>query len=129
MKSKNPITTIVADIYQWLDNQIRQHDTPGHKCGVCGKCCDFEGFDHKLFVTTPEMIYLTSKLAEPLKPMPDGKCPYSSTGGKCKIYQYLFAGCRIFNCKSDADFQSRLSEEAIKKLSVMDVKTKAQPYK
>ena len=112
MKSKNLLTKTVADIYQWLDDQLGQDD----KCQACGKCCDFESFGHKLFVTSPEMIYLASKLTEPLKPMIKEKCPYNQPNGKCQIYQYRFVGCRIFNCKTDTDLQNQLSEEAINKL-------------
>jgi hypothetical protein len=31
------------------------------------------------------------------------------------VYEYRFAGCRIFCCKGDADFQNRLSESALRK--------------
>jgi hypothetical protein len=35
--------------------------------------------------------------------------------GKCAVYDYRFASCRIFFCKGDTDFQSKLTESAIKK--------------
>jgi hypothetical protein len=38
-----------------------------------------------------------------------GRCPYN-IAGKCAIYEHRFAGCRIFCCKGDTDFQSDLSE-------------------
>lgn len=61
-------------------------------------------------------MYLTANLgAENIKPMTDSRCPYN-IDGKCTIYEYRFAGCRIFCCNADADFQSRLSEEVLKKL-------------
>ena len=53
-------------------------------------------------------------LAEPL-PMTIGRCPYN-IAGKCTVYEHRFAGCRIFCCKGDRDFQSRLSESALKRL-------------
>jgi len=61
-------------------------------------------------------MYLTANLgAENIKPMPTSRCPYN-IGGRCTVYEYRFAGCRIFCCNGDADFQSRLSESALKKL-------------
>jgi hypothetical protein len=33
--------------------------------------------------------------------------------------QPLFAGCRIFCCRGDADFQHRLSEAVLKKLKAI----------
>jgi len=167
----------VAEIYNWLDSQISRHGDLAGRCEACGKCCDFGNpaltceqepavsvnrwFDHHLFVTTPELMYLAANLGSALtaetaesaekkdknknkikrsdntknlgvlcdpclrrgKPVPAeagsgkrkmGRCPYN-VGGKCTVYEYRFAGCRIFCCNADADFQSRLSESAIKK--------------
>ncbi|MHC4456303.1 MAG: YkgJ family cysteine cluster protein [Planctomycetota bacterium] len=105
----------VSEIYDWLDLQIRNHRKPAGHCEGCGACCDFDNFDHNLFVTTPELIYLASKLGgEKIKPMKTSRCPYQ-TKGKCTIYKYRFASCRIFCCKGDSDFQSRLSESAMEK--------------
>ena len=106
----------VAEIYIWLEKQINAADSTAGKCRSCGDCCDFEGFDHRLFITPPELMYLAAKLgAENIKPMPGGRCPYN-VDGKCTIYEYRFSGCRIFCCNGDADFQSRLSEEVLQKL-------------
>ncbi len=114
----------VARIYKWLDTQIRDNNELAGKCSACGKCCNFngsasdngQGFDHRLFLTPPELMYLTANLgSENTRPMLSSRCPYN-TNGKCSVYEYRFAGCRIFHCKADTDFQSRLSESALKKL-------------
>jgi Fe-S-cluster containining protein len=102
----------VDEIYQNLDKQI---DAAGLSCKVCGQCCDFDTFGHRLYITTPELFYFKNKLKEnkvPVLPMADGVCPYRKDG-KCSVYPWRFAGCRIFNCTGDADLQSCLSEEAI----------------
>ncbi|MFA5238865.1 MAG: hypothetical protein WC476_04045 [Phycisphaerae bacterium] len=105
----------VAEVYDWLDLQIKDHKDSAGECCACGKCCDFESFGHKLFVTSPEVMYLAEKLgAEKIKPMKTGICPYR-LDDKCTIYEIRFSGCRIFSCKGDADFQSGLSEEVSKK--------------
>jgi hypothetical protein len=105
----------VTQIYGWLDSQIRRNAnlTP---CRVCGSCCDFDNFDHRLFVTGPELIYLAAKSApDTVKQMTTARCPYNIEG-KCGVYEHRFAGCRIFCCRGDADFQGRLSEAVLKKL-------------
>ena len=105
----------VAGIYDWLDLQIAEHRDLAGCCGSCGRCCDFAAFDHRLFVTVPERMYLAANVSpKEIKPMPAGRCPYN-IAGKCTVYKYRFAGCRIFCCKGDKDFQSELSESAVKK--------------
>ncbi len=106
----------VAEIYDWLDMQVRRCSELAGACKSCGNCCDFEGFDHRLFVTPPELMYLTENLgAENIKSMPTSRCPYN-LDCKCTVYEYRFAACRIFYCDAGADFQSELSESALKKL-------------
>ncbi len=108
--TKNRLIEKVAEIYDWLDEQIRDSRKQAGRCDACGKCCDFDKYDHRLFVTSPELIYLIENLGyENIKPMTTGCCPYQ-VDGRCSIYKYRFAGCRIFCCSGDADFQSRLSE-------------------
>jgi Fe-S-cluster containining protein len=114
-KANSQFLKRVAEIYKWLDSQISNNNPPG-MCNVCGKCCDFGKFDHRLFVTTPELMYLRANLhGENLKPMKTERCPYNIKG-KCSIYEYRFSGCRIFSCKADSDFQNELSESTLKKL-------------
>ena len=106
----------VAEIYNWLDSQSRRHGSITGTCDVCGKCCDFGKYDHRLFVTTPEIMYLAANLGEEnIKPMTNGRCPYN-TQGRCEIYKYRFASCRIFSCKGSPDIQSRISESILTEL-------------
>ncbi len=144
MRNNGQLLKRVAEIYNWLHLQVRDSsDLSGH-CDACGKCCDFDssapageqgpasgleqGFDHRLFVTPPELIYLAANLdAEKIKPMTTSRCPYN-IAGKCTIYEYRFAGCRIFCCKADADFQNRLGESALKKLKSICTEFKI-PYR
>jgi Fe-S-cluster containining protein len=114
-KANTRLLRKVAEVYDWLDLQIHKNSALAGLCDACGKCCDFEGFDHRLFVTTPEMIYFAANVgAENLRQITTNRCPYQ-TDDKCTVYKFRFAGCRIFCCKGDADFQSRLSEMAVKK--------------
>jgi Fe-S-cluster containining protein len=100
----------VGEIYKWLDEQL---DEQNASCEACGKCCDFESFGHRLFITTPEMIFFAAKIGPGnIKKMTGGRCPYQ-TDDKCTVYPYRFAGCQIFSCKGSADFQSELTEESL----------------
>ncbi len=127
-KAQSELLNRVAEIYDWLDEQIRLSEGLGMRCDGCGRCCDFESFDHRLFVTPPELMYLAAHVgAENVKPMPDGRCPCHLIC-ECTVYKYRFAGCRIFSCKGDADFQIRLSESALKKFKSICTEFKI-PYR
>lgn len=105
----------VAEIYDWLDLQIHDSAKLAGQCKICGACCDFAVYDHRLFVTPPELMYLAANLGdENIRPMLTSRCPYN-INGRCDIYKYRFAGCRIFCCGADKEFQSRLSESVLKK--------------
>jgi len=124
-KSHSGLLEKVAEIYDWLDLQISNNRSLAGHCDACGKCCVFDkpaseqGFDHRLFVTTPELIYLTANLAgKDVKQMITSRCPYNIED-KCSIYEYRFSGCRIFYCRGDKDFQSQLSESALKKFKLI----------
>jgi Fe-S-cluster containining protein len=109
----------VSDIYKWLDGELTVRSVAAGVCSVCGKCCDFEAFGHRLFVTTPEMIYLIEKLGrENFKQVAAGRCGWQ-LDGKCTIHSFRFAACRIFCCKGDVTFQSELSEAAVKKFKFL----------
>jgi len=99
----------ISTLYQRLDEQIARM---GQFCQACGHCCDFESFGHRLYLTTPELLYFAHHVGHPLKPMTGGVCPYR-IDGQCSVYPFRFAGCRIFQCKGDPTRQGDLSEAAI----------------
>ena len=115
-KTNNQLLKRVAEVYNWLDLQICEAGDSAGACQACGQCCDFSQFDHHLFVTTPELMYLSAKIGvQNVKPMNGSRCPYN-VDGKCTVYEYRFAGCRIFYCNYYKDFQSKLSELTLEKL-------------
>lgn len=116
----------IEQLYRLLQDKL----SGGAGCRACGKCCDFESFGHRLYLTTPEWLYFRTKLAEnniPLMLMTTGVCPYRKDG-KCSVYPWRFAGCRIFNCTGEADLQSRLSEESISQMKLL-CQTHSLPYR
>jgi hypothetical protein len=115
MKSKNEkICDSVKQIYDWLDEQIKLFDAD---CSACGKCCDFDSFGHKLYITSPEMLYFYENL-KPLQKMAAGRCPYQRQN-QCTAREFRFAGCRIFFCKGNSEKQNALCEEVIKKFKAL----------
>jgi Fe-S-cluster containining protein len=105
------LLTKVAQLYRELDRQISQW----HTCRACGRCCDFDTFGHRLYLTPPELLYFAHHAGRPLKPMTEGICPYR-VEGRCSVYPYRFVGCRIFQCNGSEAAQSDLTEAALKRL-------------
>ncbi len=127
MSDLQKLTRRVSQIYESIDTQVAA-DQSLNKCEACGECCDFEKFGHLLFVTAPEMIFLRENLGqEKIKKMEIDVCPYNEYD-KCTIYPLRFAGCRIFFCKGDKDFQGRLSETTIKSFKSLCIEFNI-PYK
>ncbi len=113
MNTETQIVDAVAEVYAFIDSRIAETDSA---CNACGKCCDFDSYDHRLFVTTPELVYFASHISpHPIKPMTTGLCPYNIKG-VCSVHPHRFAACRIFSCTGGADAQNRLSEAALAKL-------------
>jgi Fe-S-cluster containining protein len=109
----------VAALYEWIAAQQRQDLGRTGPCQACGACCDFSTYDHRLFVTPPELIYLAAQLdTAGLKPMLSGRCPYQHDR-RCTIHEHRFAGCRLFCCGGEADFQSELSEAVLRRLKTL----------
>jgi Fe-S-cluster containining protein len=109
----------VASLYAWIDARIAQDAQRCGRCTACGACCDFAAYDHRLYVTPPELLYLAHSLRTiRLKPLTSGGCPYQENG-KCSVREHRFSSCRIFCCSGDAAFQSDVSEAAIKRLKAI----------
>ena len=109
----------VAELYRWIDSQIEQSHGRAGRCNACGACCDFPAYDHRLFVTPPELIYLSARLGtDALRKMAAGWCPYQENG-RCTVHEHRFAGCRIFCCTGDPDFQGELSEASLRELKTI----------
>lgn len=100
----------VKKIYDWLDSNIKPLN---NKCETCGKCCNFDSFGHKLFVTTPELLYFSRNVRN-LRKMSTQTCPYLEND-KCSARNSRFAGCRIFFCKADDEQLNKLAEKTIEK--------------
>ena len=80
-----------------------QHEIDARRpvCVMSGRCCRFEEFGHRLFVTTAELAAFTHEL--PSVPSRVGGewdgtgCPFQS-GKICTVHAIRPFGCRMFFC-------------------------------
>lgn len=95
------------------------------RCENCGQCCDFDGYGHRLYVTTLEMGYFikgsqkecTRAKESVWKSSAPGSCPYQKTGKGCLMREYRPASCRIFYCRDlPLGLQNELTEQMLGRL-------------
>jgi Fe-S-cluster containining protein len=111
----------VREIYARLQQQVDQRKPV---CVASGRCCKFEEYGHRLYVTTMELAAFVHGLTEiekepetavaggralPVAPSADG-CPFQ-IGKLCGVHAIRPFGCRIFYCDPSAtDWQQRQYE-------------------
>ena len=73
----------------------------GQTCRACGRCCDFDTYGHRLYVTTLELALLTIDPPAAAAESP-GRCPYQQ-GAACTARDRRALGCRVFSCDKTND--------------------------
>jgi Fe-S-cluster containining protein len=85
----------VARIYADLQAQI---DLRKPVCNNSGRCCHFDAFGHRLYVTTLELAAFVASLP-PAGERSKEDCPFQ-THGLCSVHTIRPFGCRVFFCDS-----------------------------
>jgi Fe-S-cluster containining protein len=83
----------VANVYSALADAIELRKPI---CKTSGRCCRFDEFGHRLFVTTMEMAAFVRQQSVPAKSS-NGGCPFQ-IDGLCTVHTIRPFGCRIFFC-------------------------------
>lgn len=91
----------LATRVQQLYNEIQQQvNLQSPRCDRSGRCCRFEQYGHRLFVTTVELAVFYNHVKNGHVPTPDviaEGCPYQ-INRLCTVHEYRPFGCRIFFC-------------------------------
>ena len=98
----------IDDLYRSVQTQI---DLRRPVCVVSGRCCRFDQFGHRLYVTTLELAHFLHHLP-PAHPRIDnpGGCPFQ-VQKLCTTHAFRPFGCRIFFCDSTStEWQNRMYE-------------------
>ncbi len=88
----------VDAVYAALQTEIDQRRP---RCDLSGRCCHFEAFGHRLYVTTIELAAFVASNKVAAEPNP-GSCPFQR-GKLCAAHTSRPFGCRIFFCDPTAD--------------------------
>ncbi len=101
----------VRDVYARLQIEI---DRRKPICVASGKCCHFDAYGHRLYVTTLELAAFMNDLLACGRSLPVvadiGGCRFQ-VGKLCGVHAFRPFGCRIFFCDPTAgDWQQRQYE-------------------
>lgn len=88
----------IRGVYDRLDAAVRAR---GPVCWSSGKCCNFEAYGHRLYVTGLEIAWVLGEV--PARPAassiePRGGCPFQIEK-LCSIHAVRPLGCRVFFCQ------------------------------
>ena len=95
-------------------------------CWISGRCCKFETYGHRLYITGLEVAWLIDRLDDASikrlrdAPLPelDG-CPFQ-VEGLCSVHALRPLGCRIYFCDPEAqDWQNPVYESFLDRLRAM----------
>jgi Fe-S-cluster containining protein len=95
---RSEVRNAVGQIYQQVEQEIALRRP---LCVMSGKCCRFDEYGHRLYVTTLELGAFSYELAKFAAKPPTGAdkgvCPFQS-GKLCGVHSIRPMGCRIFFC-------------------------------
>jgi Fe-S-cluster containining protein len=98
---RDDVPTVVHDLYSDVQKQI---DLRRPLCLISGRCCRFEEFGHRLYVTTLELATFLHDLQKLNLPTPapnPGGCIFQQNK-LCSVHTIRPFGCRLFFCDSTA---------------------------
>jgi Fe-S-cluster containining protein len=99
------VLAAVAEVYAALEAETTRRRP---KCFLSGKCCNFEEYGHRLYVTTIELaafVHEHRAAAAPVVSWNGKGCPFQ-VGRLCGVHAHRPMGCRLFFCdETSTDWQ------------------------
>ena len=93
----------VGELYAQVQREIDQRRP---RCEMSGRCCKFEEFGHRMYVTTIELAvfmhelkqrFSSDQIRQNFTAWNGSGCPFQS-GKLCGVHLFRPFGCRIFFC-------------------------------
>ena len=92
------VDAALRGLYARLDSAIQER---GPTCWLSGRCCNFDAFGHRLYVTGLETAWLLMRVSDVPRPDrvdPRGPCPFQ-IDKMCSVHALRPLGCRVFFCE------------------------------
>jgi Fe-S-cluster containining protein len=96
---RDEIDAAVTALYDRLDDEVRRGSA---HCQLSGRCCNFDQYGHRMYVTALEAAWVVSREPPPQPIDLHAPCAYQ-LGGMCSIHAARPLGCRIFFCQEGTD--------------------------
>jgi len=94
--ARHDVIRAVAELYQSFQYDI---DERRPLCSASGRCCRFEEFGHRLYVTTLELAAFAAQLQNHATQWDGTGCPFQHDR-LCSVHPIRPFGCRVFFCDS-----------------------------
>lgn len=127
-----PTAGALESIYAEAQQRITER---GPACWASGRCCNFESYGHRLYVTGLEAAYCVTRWNQTQTPLTIESVEAAQARGGCPFQQHNLCaahtikplGCRVFFCDRTAkEWQNSLLEELHAR--VKGLHTAAIPY-
>ncbi|VAX42378.1 hypothetical protein MNBD_PLANCTO03-1023 [hydrothermal vent metagenome] len=103
-------------LYEHIGREVARHQP---RCTQSGRCCNFDAWGHRLYVTGLEAAYLFSRLEQQLtadditRSLARGGCPFQRSL-LCAVHAIRPLGCRVYYCdQSGLGWQEALTERTL----------------
>ena len=97
------LPTVDAALRAIYDDLAKAVEHRGAQCWLSGRCCHFDAFGHRLYVTALEIAWVETYAGMPSTPVVRGEaCPYQ-VKHQCSIHATRPLGCRIFFCQEGTE--------------------------
>lgn len=100
--SRDDVRAAVGEVYAQLAKEV---DVRRPLCIASGRCCRFEEFGHRLYVTTIELAAFVAGVGEErgrIEAWDGTGCPFQ-VNKLCGVHAIRPFGCRVFFCDATAD--------------------------
>ncbi len=108
------VRAALLQIYAELERQVA---AAGPRCDLSGRCCRFEEYGHRLYITQPEADLLLEQGLPPNSEITTAGCPFQ-INNLCTARERRPFGCRVYFCDPayETTLAPELSELTIRKL-------------
>jgi Fe-S-cluster containining protein len=113
---------LCAELEAVYDEVRRETERVKPVCVASGKCCRFEEYGHRLYVTGLEAAYTLARLPTALThdvldaSRSGGGCPFQ-IDNLCSVHTIKPLGCRTYYCDKNAqEWQKDLTERMLEKI-------------